>query len=259
MYNIILRIIQILIFMLCIHQDLTPNNIYGSINNIEYLLGQYDPAVNEKFISLKKASIPSDGREHFLRIEAAEALKKVFLDFNKQYPKIKLWIASSTRTYLQQKIIWESKWKNELKNRTKKNTNISDSNEIHLKILKYSSMPGTSRHHWGTDIDFNVLENSYYNSGDGKIIYNWMKKNMRKYGFCQVYNIGRNTGYQEERWHWSYIPLSKKFTEDWIKIFKNDPKKFLSKIEFNGAELKNILELAIIYVTSINPDCWERI
>lgn len=255
MYNIILRTIQIIIFALCIHPELKANNIYGSINNIDYLLGQFDPAVNKEFISLKNAGIPSDSREHFIRIEAAEALKKVFLDFNKQYPKIKLWIASSTRTYLQQKIIWESKWNNESKNLIKKNASITDSNEIHLKILKYSSMPGTSRHHWGTDIDFNVLENSYYNSGDGKIIYNWMKKNMSKYGFCQVYNKERNTGYQEERWHWSYMPLAKKFTEDWIKIFKNNPKKYLGRIDFNGAEIKDILDLAIIYVTGINPDC----
>ena len=255
MYNILLRTIQVIIFTLCIQTKLTANNIYGSINNIEYLLGQFDPAVNEKFISLKNAGIPSDGREHFIRKEAAKTLKKVFADFNKQYPKIKLWIASSTRTYSQQKIIWELKWNNESKNQTKKNTNIMDSNEIHLKILKYSSMPGTSRHHWGTDIDFNVLKNSYYNSGDGKIIYNWMKKNMSKYGFCQVYNKERNMGYQEERWHWSYMPLAKIFTEEWIKVFKNDPKQFTSRIDFNGAKIKDILELAIKYVIGINPEC----
>lgn len=255
MYNILLRTLQIVIFALCFQMELTANNIYGSINNIDYLLGQFNPSLNDKFISLKNAGIPSDGREHFIRIETAEALKKVFADFKKQYPKIKLWIASSTRTYLQQKIIWESKWSIESKNRTKKNTSIADSNEIHLKILKYSSMPGTSRHHWGTDIDFNVLENSYYNSGDGKIIYNWMKKNMSKYGFCQVYNKERNIGYQEERWHWSYMPLAKKFTEDLIKLFNANPKQFSNRIDFKGAEIKDILELAIIYVSSINPEC----
>ncbi|NJK84501.1 MAG: M15 family metallopeptidase [Saprospiraceae bacterium] len=37
-----------------------------------------------------------------------------------------------------------------------------------LKILKYSSMPGTSRHHWGTDIDLNSFSNSYFEQGEGK-------------------------------------------------------------------------------------------
>ena len=36
------------------------------------------------------------------------------------------------------------------------------------EIMKYSSMPSTSRHHWGTDIDLNSLENSYFEKGEGK-------------------------------------------------------------------------------------------
>ncbi|MFM9004881.1 MAG: D-alanyl-D-alanine carboxypeptidase family protein [Flavobacteriales bacterium] len=40
--------------------------------------------------------------------------------------------------------------------------------------MKFSSMPGTSRHHWGTDIDLNSVEPSYFLSGKGLLIYQWL-------------------------------------------------------------------------------------
>ena len=40
-------------------------------------------------------------------------------------------------------------------------------------------MPSTSRHHWGTDLDLNNLNNSYFTSGKGKKIYKGSEKNKR--------------------------------------------------------------------------------
>jgi len=51
-------------------------------------------------------------------------------------------------------------------------------------------MPGTSRHHWGTDVDLFSLDNKFFESGDGKIWYSWMVQNAAKYGFCQPYTAG---------------------------------------------------------------------
>ena len=56
-----------------------------------------------------------------------------------------------------------------------------------IDILTYSSMPGTSRHHWGTDIDFNSLENSYFDAGDGLKVYEFLKRCGEELGFMQVY------------------------------------------------------------------------
>ena len=67
-------------------------------------------------------------------------------------------IISGTRNYFEQKAIWERKWQ--------KYTALEPI-ERAKKILEYSSMPSSSRHHWGTDIDLNSLNNSYFNNGKG--------------------------------------------------------------------------------------------
>ena len=80
-------------------------------------------------------------------------------------------------------------------------------------------MPSTSRHHWGTDLDLNSLENSFFERGDGLRIYQWLKTHAAEYGFCQPYTSktsGRK-GYEEEKWHWSYVPLSGQFLEEYNK------------------------------------------
>ena len=50
-------------------------------------------------------------------------------------------------------------------------------------ILRYSAVPGTSRHHWGTEIDItdrNVIEkhllnsNKFHNGGPFEPLHNWM-------------------------------------------------------------------------------------
>ena len=73
---------------------------------------------------------------------------------------VELKIVSGTRNFHQQKSIWERKWNANIKS--------MDSLSSVKEILKYSSMPCTSRHHWGTDIDLNDLNNSYFEYGKGK-------------------------------------------------------------------------------------------
>jgi LAS superfamily LD-carboxypeptidase LdcB len=119
---------------------------------------------------------------------------------------IKLVIISGTRSFNHQKYIWDRKWaKNILK---------MDSISAVKEIMKYSSMPSTSRHHWGTDIDLNSLENSYFEKGEGKKIFDWLVANAFKYGFHMTYDNQeetKRTGYKMEKWHWSYMPISKQF------------------------------------------------
>jgi hypothetical protein len=82
-----------------------------------------------------------------------------------------------------------------------------------LDILTYSSMPGTSRHHWGTDIDLNAFENEYFESGEGLEVYEFLNRCASTFGFQQVYTSKETSqsprsGYEEEKWHWSYTPIS---------------------------------------------------
>lgn len=104
-------------------------------------------------------------------------------------------IVSAYRDYNHQKQIWEGK----------------AATQSAAEILKFSSFPGTSRHHWGTDIDFNVLNNAYWDSGAGKGLYGWLKANAAKFGFKQTYlGTGKNA-YSREAWHWSHVATAREF------------------------------------------------
>lgn len=248
---------SLLVFCLFISSLLIgANRIYGPISKQQYLLGKFSPHRNKShFVKINRLGIPTNGRTHYLRKETARALKRVIRDFKKAHPRIRLYVTSSTRTYWQQKAIWEAKWNGRRKvgggRLPKTHPNFR---QRALKILEFSSMPGTSRHHWGTEVDFNTLNNRYYSRGKGKIIYRWLKKNMKRYDFCQPYTAGRKRGYEEEKWHWTYLPLAKTMTNDWLKTYGKSS-RYAKLSRFDGSSIKNIEKLARIYVESINPAC----
>lgn len=111
---------------------------------------------------------------------------------------IKLNVVSAFRSYDHQKRIWENKWGN---------APLNDINQA-LYILRYSSYPGTSRHHWGTDVDLNSVSLGYWETNEGRRVHQWLLNNGPRYGFCQVYSPGRNKGYSDEPWHWSHMPTA---------------------------------------------------
>ena len=109
-------------------------------------------------------------------------------------------------------------------------------------------MPGSSRHHWGTDMDFNSLENGYFETGEGLRLYKWLKLHAAEYGFCQPYtskSTGR-TGYEEEKWHWSFMPLSKIFLQDYINTIQ--PKDITG---FDGSQIADSVRIIEHYVMGV--------
>ncbi len=204
----------------------------------DYLMGKFDPTKHADFILIeKKYAVKPD---MYLRKETYEAYKKMADAAEKE--GVKLTIISATRNFDYQKTIWETKF-NALKDKT--------ASARAKKILQYSAMPGSSRHHWGTDIDLNNLENSHFEKGDGKKIYDWLLQHAAEYGFCQPYTAGRPTGYKEEKWHWSYMPLSKDFTTIAGKYLKNE-----MIAGFKGAESAPQIDVVKNYILGINKDCW---
>ena len=122
------------------------------------------------------------------------------------------------------------------------------------EIMKYSSMPSTSRHHWGTDIDLNSLENSYFEKGEGKKIFDWLVANAFKYGFHMTYDNQietKRTGYKMEKWHWSYMPISKQFL-----IQFNEYVKCENISSFKGSKFACHPKVDVIknFVNGINTD-----
>lgn len=194
----------------------------------EYLLGQFKASKHPDF---RKVKIDySDGPSHYLRREAADAFEKMAEDAKKS--KVKLRIISGFRSFDYQKMIWEEKFNGfrEVENQNLNQVFLNDPSAKVLKILQFSAAPGSSRHHWGTDLDINSVDSAYFRTSEGKKVYEWLNSNARQYGFFQPYTAGRGKGYHEEEWHWSYFPISsqllKKFTQtispEMLKGFKGD-------------------------------------
>ncbi|MGB1217047.1 MAG: M15 family metallopeptidase, partial [Saprospiraceae bacterium] len=117
---------------------------------------------------------PYTSRPMYLRKGTYNAYLKMWEAAKKD--GVQLFCISATRGFGRQSAIWESKWlgvkKVEGKNLAKA---IPNPAQRALKILEYSSMPGTSRHHWGTDIDINALNNEYFDTKKGLKEYQWLK------------------------------------------------------------------------------------
>lgn len=204
----------------------------------EELLGKFEPSKHPDFIKIE--SRHTEKPNIFMRKEAYESFKKMATAAKKEGVDIR--IISATRNFDYQKGIWEKKWLREKYAGWKDVDKVKD-------ILKYSSMPGTSRHHWGTDVDFNSVELAYFASGAGKKLYDWLLKNGATYGFAQTYTSKENgrTGYEEEKWHWSYMPLSKEFLKQY-----NEQIQYSDLIGFSGSSSAEASESIKLYVNGID-------
>lgn len=207
-----------------------------------YLMGKFDPTERKDFVHVP-AEYSIGGNEKYLRQETWDA----FLVMHKQAQQdgINLKIVSATRNFDYQKNIWEEKWRNFPEN--------MDGLTRFKNILEWSAVPGTSRHHWGTDIDLNNTNVSYFQTPEGTREYIWLVQNAPRFGFCQTYNSknsSRPMGYNEERWHWSYLPLARDFTQKYKDLItEEDIGGFLGEEYVLGQNIINN------FVLSINPEC----
>ena len=220
--------------------------------SIEYLMGKFDPAKHPGFISVEKKY--SDGDAYFLRKETYESFKKMWAAAKAD--GIDLKIISATRNFYRQKSIWEAKWTGarKIENGTNAAIKYPDPKKRALKILEYSSMPGTSRHHWGTDIDINDLDNYTFEHGRGKEVYIWLTTHAHEFGFCQPYSpkgAERPHGYNEEKWHWSYIPVARQLTDLAAERLRDNMIG-----GFKGAEAAVEIGVKEKYVLGINKACF---
>jgi LAS superfamily LD-carboxypeptidase LdcB len=214
------------------------------------LLGKIEPASDSGFVRVSSAY--TDKENIYLRRQTYQSFVRMAQAAREA--GISLRIISATRNFKNQKRIWEAKW-----NGTRKVAGqnlaeaISGGKQRALKILEYSSMPGTSRHHWGTDIDLNALENSYFATGEGKRMYDWLLGHAHEFGFCQVYTeLGeaRPDGYHEEKWHWSYLPLAQQFLRQY-----NEQVSYADINGFDGSSVAKEIGAIEKYVNSIAPQC----
>jgi LAS superfamily LD-carboxypeptidase LdcB len=226
-------------------------NCTAQSNSLDYIMGKVDYAQDERFAKIPREIANKEGM--YMRKEALAAFQKMRKAAAQD--GITLRILSAARSFNHQKRIWEGKWNGQrLVEGKNMKTTYTDETERARYIMKYSSMPGTSRHHWGTDIDINSFSPSYFESGKGAKEYDWLLDNAHKFGFCQTYTKKgkqRPNGYEEEKWHWSYMPIAKPL----LAYFKKDVTS--SDIKgFDGAGSIPFDEVKK-YVFGISKECLE--
>jgi len=183
-----------------------------------------------------KANIELFGEGINLREEAYES----FLEMKKAAYSdgFDIKIVSSYRDYYRQRSIWERKYL-----RFTEEQGMAPLDAID-KIIEYSTIPGTSRHHWGTDID--IIDGHPKINGDVLVpkkfgadgpyegLKLWMDEHSEKYGFYLTYtNNPRRRGFKYEPWHYSYAPISISMLTAYRKL---NILKLLQKEEFIGSE-----------------------
>ena len=208
----------------------------------EELIGKGQPELFGNGFSLRQ-----EAHNAFIEL-VSEALKS----------DIRIQTVSSYRSFAHQNRIWERKYKQNITN------GLSPENSIN-KIIEYSTIPGTSRHHWGTDLDIidgkvkqpsNVLNPVHFeDNGCFSKLKSWMDVHANTFGFYLVYtNTNNRQGFKYEPWHYSYKPLSKLY----LKTYKNyNLKTIINSEDLMGAEhfsnefIDNYLKKNIL---DINPE-----
>ncbi len=207
------------------------SNLFAEVSK-EELLGKINPQTHPDF-----AFIESEGKKFWLRKEVVLRLKEMIEEAKKD--GINLTIVSAFRSYTSQKKIWEKKAKRYLQRMSKR--------RAIRKLLNYSSMPGTSRHHWGTDVDLVSVNLSFYETKEGKIIFQWLSNNASRFGFFTPYFPERKGGYKEEKWHWSYRAIATNFLSVYTNLVKYE-----DLTGFYGFELAEEIDIFNNFVLNVN-------
>lgn len=158
-----------------------------------------------------KTDIDLYGEDINLRKEAHDA----FVEMRKAAlaDGIDIKIVSGYRSFDRQAVIFERKY-------LKYTDDGMEPLDAIEKIIEYSTIPGTSRHHWGTDVDLidgnpsvdgDVLVASKFGTdGPFEKFKLWMDENSEKFDYYLVYtNNPKRRGFKYEPWHYSYAPLSR--------------------------------------------------
>mgnify|MGYP006083433819 FL=1 len=194
------------------------------------------------------------GQGYDLIKEAADAYIKMKVAAAKDGFELK--VVSSYRSFDRQLAIWNRKFEINSKEGMDPLENIK-------KITEYSTIPGTSRHHWGTEIDLIsaqpkvdgdvLLANLFEGEGPYAALKSWMDANANSYGFFLAYpKDSLRKGFQYEPWHYSYKPKSKYFLKNYLTI---DLKNIFLSHEILGKEIfdeKFIQEYKEEYILGIS-------
>lgn len=138
-------------------------------------------------------------------------------------------ILSGFRGFERQLSIWNRKARGELAvlDSAAQPMDITALSDVDLAfaILRWSALPGASRHHWGTDIDVfdagarpdgyevELVPSEYQGVGPFAALSRWLDDRIARgasFGFFRPYDRDRR-GVAPEPWHLSYAPQAREF------------------------------------------------
>lgn len=105
--------------------------------------------------------------------------------------------------------------------------------ELMISILRWSALPGASRHHWGTDIDVfdartqqesEVKLSAAETADDGPAsrMHDWLDDHLNEFNFFRPYSSDRG-GVSPERWHLSHQPNARRMMENYsLSLFRKN-------------------------------------
>lgn len=221
------------------------------VYDLAYITGRFEPENHPLFVAIDPAFASRPGM--YMHRDAYRAFQAMYEAARRD--GINLRIVSATRNFRRQKEIWEAKWEGRtlVEEDVNLHHSVPDPVERARRILRFSSMPGTSRHHWGTDIDLNQLENGWFEKGEGRLVYQWLQQNAGAYGFGQPYTPKgerRPHGYEEEKWHWSWLPLAGRLTRQAAEQITDEDIR-----GFAGDDTARKLDIVHHYILGVDPSC----
>lgn len=138
----------------------------------------------------------------------------------------KVAVASSYRSVERQSLIWNEKFAGarsvlDIHGVPLDVAALSEYDAV-MAILRWSALPGTSRHHWGTDLDIydraavpsdyrlQLTAEECCGNGPFAAFHGWLDQRIERnesFGFYRPYAVDRG-GVAPEPWHISYAPLA---------------------------------------------------
>lgn len=177
----------------------------------EELTGQIESHLTETLIGSKTFLVHHEVTQDLRRLVAAA-----------EQAGYKMEIASGFRSYQRQSLIWNRKYAGETaildsESQPLDAAQLTDTEKL-WAILRWSALPGASRHHWGTDFDVFArnhlpdntqlqLEPWEYFEGHQQEFYQWLAVKAETFGFFFPYRKDLG-GVAIEPWHISHKRVS---------------------------------------------------
>ncbi|AOE50387.1 M15 family metallopeptidase [Kangiella sediminilitoris] len=210
---------------------MTPEQIIGL--NQEHLLSIED---NSELLGQKFQC------HHEVLVPLAKLIRQSEID------GIPLRVISSYRSFERQAEIWNYKFNNDVELNLRDGTTVNSFELTPIErikaILHYSAIPGTSRHHWGTDFDIfdaaavdqgyevQLVEEEFSDNGPCSRLDEWLDYNLNKFDFFRPYREDKG-GVACEPWHISYRPIADRALQEFpLELLK----QVLSEKDIGGKD-----------------------